>query len=231
MKRYLKAVYDGAAKLYYAAIYAVLKWAMVRLYQPVYGKKDNAATAVTRECEDRWNVIRPALGAGSGAVLDIGCNVGFFSFKAAETGRMAVGIDHDSFNVLFCNAIRSATRSEYTLFANRNLDLAALKKLPQFETIFNFSVFHHWVKAYGADEAKEMMRVIAQKCDCLFFETGQSNETGTKWAGKLAFMGDNPKDWIQSFLQEIGFSDVRVIGTFATGLTNVDRYMFVARKS
>lgn len=229
MKKYLKAIYDLLAKTYFAAIYAVLKLAPVKLYQPVYGKKNTEAT-VTRECEDRWRVIQPAL-QGHGPVLDIGCNVGFFSFKAADTGRMAVGIDHDSFNILFCNAIRSATRSEYTMFANRNLDLGHLKKLPKFDTIFNFSVFHHWVKAYGASEAMEMMRVIAQKCDCLFFETGQPDEAGTKWAEKLAFMGDDPKSWIQSFLQEIGFSDVRVIGTFATGLTKVDRYMFVARKS
>ncbi len=229
MKKYAKIIYDGVTNAANAGVYAFVNYGPVKLYQPVYGKKKEASASI-RDSQDRWDAIEPVLGKGQGSVLDIGCNLGFFSFKAAESGRSVIGIDHDSFNILYCKAIQSANKVDRTIFVDKNLDLEAMKNLPRFDVIFNFSVFHHWVKAYGEETAKDMMRVLASKCDALYFETGQPDEVGTKWAPKMAFMGSDPKAWIENFLREIGFSNVSVIGTFSTGLTNTPRYLFAAKK-
>lgn len=116
------------------------------------------------------------------------------------------------------------------LFVKAMMDPEFVRTMPSFEVVNNLSVFHHWVKAYGADQAQEMMRELASKSDMMFFETGQPDEKGTKWADKLSFMGEEPQSWIERFLREIGFSQVETIGTFDTGLTDIKRTLFVAKK-
>ncbi|MFA5100766.1 MAG: DUF1698 domain-containing protein [Candidatus Omnitrophota bacterium] len=229
MKRIVKMVFEGIADLWYKAVYLFLSTGVIKLYQPVFGRMEKADSA-TRNCLDRWTVIGPMLGNDNGSVLDIGCNLGFFSFKAAESGRLAIGVDHNHFNIHFCRAISYVNRVDGSVFVNKNLDLDTLRNLPKFDVIFNFSVFHHWVKSYNSETAQDMMRVLAKKCDRMFFETGQPNETGAKWAEKLHFMGSRPDVWIETFLRDIGFNDVRMIGTFPTGLTNVKRHLFIASK-
>ena len=110
------------------------------------------------------------------------------------------------------------------------MDKDFIASMPTFDVVLNLSVFHHWVKMYGPDDAQDMMRALAGKCSMMIFETGQSNEVGTKWQEKLSFMGDDPQEWGKDFLQGLGFKTVEVIGTFPTGLTDVDRYLFLAKK-
>ena len=130
-----------------------------------------------------------------------------------------------------CKSIKRKYDIQTSSFSNQLLDLQSINGLPEYDHIFNFSVFHHWVKVFGQDEALEMMRILATKCKKkLFFETGQSNEAGTKWAEKLSFMGSDPESWVTHMLKEIGFSSVEILGEFPTGLTAVKRSLFVAEK-
>lgn len=230
MKKHLLSAMSLICRICSQAIVMLLRTGAVKLYQPIYGDA-SPDRDVVRSCEDRWQSIDKHLPAKNGSVYDIGCNLGYFTLRATEKGYAGWGVDHDALNVLYCRSIASAKdKKDVTQFLLQNLDLAAIEKLPKFDVIFNFSVFHHWVKAYGADTAQTMMKVLAQKCDMMFFETGQSNELGTKWAHKLDFMGATPDQWIQDFLKQCGFTNVQVIGTFATGLTNVDRYLYLAGK-
>lgn len=229
MKRHLQKIYDLLVKTVYRLIFFFISALPFKTYQPVYGSRRTGD--LTRPCEDRWSKIAPHLEKkAAGSVLDIGCNLGYFSFMTSEKGYTALGIDLGSFYITACNAIRSATGAKKTFFLKANIDGDFLETMPHFDVVFNFSVFHHWVKAYGEEQSKAMMRRLADKCRMMFFETGQSNEEGTKWQSKLAFMGENPDEWVQSFLKEIGFNNVQIIGTFPTGLTKVQRNLYMARK-
>lgn len=228
MKRYFKKIYTVSVWLFAKALLFVLNTLPFKLYQPLYGMMNKPQ--VTRSCEDRWNAMAPHLPEGPGSLLDIGCNLGYFTFKAAEKNKMAFGVDADPFYLITCNAVKNTQKIDNVHFLKGLIDKAYLEQMPSYDAVFNFSVFHHWVKAYGADEAQDMMRILASKCSTLFFETGQPDEEGTKWAEKLSFMGDDPQAWIKSFLQEIGFTQVELIGTFATGLTEVDRYLYCGKK-
>jgi hypothetical protein len=76
------------------------------------------------------------------------------------------------------------------------------------------------------------MRSIASKTNkYLVFETGQYNETSTRWHDELDFMGDDYEKWIIDFLTEIGFNEIKVAGQFSTRLSEVKRTLFVAVKS
>ncbi len=230
MKRHLKFLYVLIVDSAYFLVYqALCHLPFFKLYQPIYKKNKNKD--LTRFCRDRWEAFSLHLPTKPGSVLDIGCNIGFFSFMAAEKGHFSYGVESDYFNITSCNAIKQTTNSERVLFTKHLIDPEYINFMPGFDTVINLSVFHHWVKAYGADQAQEMMKALAQKCSCMIFETGQSNEKGTKWQPLLSFMGDDPKLWIEDFLKDIGFNQVEMIGTFSTGLTSVDRYLFVAKKS
>ena len=102
--------------------------------------------------------------------------------------------------------------------------------MPEFDTILNLSVFHHWVRVYGQDQAQKMLYTLSQKCKTLIFETGQADEINAQWSAELKFMGDNPKDWIEAFLKNAGFKKIQIIGSFPTGLTEVNRYLFCASR-
>ena len=229
MKRHLRKIYGLTISLTYRLVYlALCHIPAFKLYQPVFGF--DKSLSLTRDCEDRWEVFSKYFPEEKGSVLDIGCNLGYFTFKSAEMGHFAHGIEYDNFNITSCNAIKSVTKSDNCVFIKHLIDSDYTQTMPHFDTIINLSVFHHWVKAYGEEGAKEMMKNMADKCNCLIFETGQPNEVGSQWPKHLAFMDDAPDQWIETFLKEIGFTSVEMIGTFATGLTKTERFLFVAKK-
>lgn len=215
--------------IFYKIVYlAVLKMPFIQLYQPVFGS--NTRKELTRPCSDRWDVIAPQLPKTKGSVLDIGCNIGYFSFKCAEMGQLAVGIDYHRYNILICSAIAHKNDVKNVHFIRQFTNPDFVELLPCFNTIINLSVFHHWVKQFGKDRAFEMMRTLSGKCERLVFETGQSDEIGSQWPEILSFMGSKPEVWIETFLREIGFSEVVSLGKFSTGLTSAKRTMFLASK-
>lgn len=227
MKNHFKNAYAVLVNFFAKLLYTILKAAPVEYYQPLYGVQKAQAT---RACEDRWAAISSHMDDSPGSLLDIGCNLGYFTFKATEKNKMAIGIDADPFYIIACHTTKIVNKREYAVFSKGLVTKQFLEKMPSFDTIFNFSVFHHWVKAYGQDEAIAMMKILGSKTNALFFETGQPDEKGTKWAERLSFMGDKPDEWGVRFLKECGFSNVEVIGTFATGLTTTERYLFTAKK-
>ncbi len=227
MRNHIKKLYAGLFTLAYHLVYwceATLPF--FKLYQPIYGSDMDDKSV--RGCEDRWKAMEPHL-SGKGALLDIGCNIGYFSFKAAEKGHSSFGVEADPIYFSTCQAIKSVHSAENAHFIKGWVDEDFLNHAPSFNTVINLSVFHHWVKNFGPEKAQDMMRTLAGKCDNIVFETGQSNEL-TSWADKLSFMGDDPKKWITDFLKDIGFKKVEVIGTYLTGLSAVQRYMFFASK-
>jgi SAM-dependent methyltransferase len=230
LKKYYNKTYQLSAKLYSSVAYKLFPGLFTKnLYQPIYGsEKTNNST---RSCDDRWGAISEYLDDSAESILDIGCNLGYFSFKSTEINKFVLGIEADDFYYSMCQVIKRQKRIPNCTFSNELLDLNIINQLPSFDNIYNFSVFHHWVKVFGYKTAIEMMKALSLKCNKrLFFETGQSNEIGTKWFEKLSFMGDKPEEWISKLLMDIGFTSVRIIGEFPTGLTNVDRQLFLAEK-
>lgn len=232
MKNFLRSLYASLIDAARRVVYFALRNLPARYYQPVYGRRALGVAptdSVARACNDRWEAIAPHLGEGE-SVLDIGCNLGFFTLSAAERDCLAVGVDFDPFYVTACRAIASSTGATGAIFIRAEADRDFVSRLPVFDSVFNFSVFHHWVRHYGEDRAKDIMRQLAPKCRRMFFETGQSDELGASWHDRLRFMGDDPEKWITEFLREIGFRRVTNLGQFATGLTPVERHLFLAEK-
>lgn len=224
-----ETILEKIVKTYNALIYWFILYApFVQLYQPVFKSKGNKK--LTRACVDRWNAFSPYLPEKLTPVLDIGCNIGYFSFKCAEQGRFVCGVESHISNITICNAIKSKTARNNAIFIKQFVDEAFIAQIPDFDVVIHLSVFHHWVKQHGLDKSTVMMKDLTQNTSCLVFETGQSTEKGSQWESVLAFMGESPEQWIRNFLKDLGFKSINNIGTFATGLTQTERFVFVARR-
>jgi hypothetical protein len=198
-------------------------------YQPnpfVKNSKKNS-----RDSFDRYNAIFDNISNKPTTLLDLGCNRGFFVLNASAHNIFALGIDHDRFEILYARSVAEIYRKNTALFMHNEINEKLIGNLPQFEMVVCTSIFHHWVRIYGEKCAFNMMQGIADKTTkYLVFETGQNNETETRFYKYLDFMGNSYETWVTSFLLGLGFSKVKKIGMYDTTLSNVKRTLFLAMK-
>lgn len=179
----------------------------------------------------RWDAIRKEIKAEYTTALDIGSSLGYFTFKLAELGIECTGIESRWLSYKLSSKIKDLCSFRKAAFIKKELNPANVHSLPEADIVICLSVFHHFVRNYGFDSAKQMLRMIIKKTkSVLFFETGQSDEKYMGWAQFLPEMGDMPQHWIERFLYEIGAARVKHLGTFDTHLGGVKRHLFAAFK-
>ena len=184
-----------------------------------------------RDSFDRYDAIFKNISNTPATLLDLGCNRGFFVLHASKQGIFSIGVDHDRFEILYARSVAEIYGVNKALFMHDEINEELLNKLPQFEMVVCTSIFHHWVRIYGKESAFNMMQSIADRTSrYLVFETGQNNETETRFYKYLDFMGESYEDWITKFLIGLGFREIKKIGMYKTTLSNVERTLFLAIK-
>ena len=198
-------------------------------YQPIYGQDIKEAIRVS---SDRYNNFSRYINNSKVSnVLDIGCNIGYFSLRCSESKKFVVGVDYDFFNITICNYLKNSHNLKNSFFQRALIDVDYIDTMPSFDSVIFLSVFHHWVKEYGKDQSLIMLEKLCNKTKvCLIFETGQSNEIGTKWFDKMSFIGNDINIWAEETFKKFGFSQIIELGTYDTGLTKTKRTMFAVLK-
>lgn len=196
------------------------KTGITQNYQPLSRKSQGM-----RSCIDRLDAIKGNICNGN-LCLDIGCNTGYFSSEISKLGIFTIGLESELKNVIVAESQYSASN---LIFKQFNLDKDSAKMLPKADIILFLSVFHHFVKNYGKDNAVLILKKLASKCNKqFFFETGQPDELGTKWSHKMEFIEDI-NVWVHGFfISECGFKEVKCLGEFKTFLTDTKRKLFLA---
>lgn len=173
-------------------------------------------------------------GVSAASVLDIGCNIGFFSLSFAQRGSVAFGVDMDPV------ALRVASISSRDLSAKSNtfvpIRLTCTPKtiplLPDCDVAICLSVWHHWVRHYGFEIASENLSLLWSKTRvALFFDSGESEMPAHY---NLPFGNRNPAEWLHNYLVDLLQSaKVSALGrflAFAPGnnelTANVERTLF-----
>lgn len=114
----------------------------------------------------RWEKINPYLNENT-SVLDIGCNIGVFTSKAASKTGCAIGIEPS------WTAINRAKKKHKNVsgvaFAQKTISPENIDSLPTCDTTFLLSVYHLWYQQNGAKSAKEMLTTVAEKSSHQFF--------------------------------------------------------------
>jgi len=126
-------------------------------------------TERTEGTDKRWEIISSNLQPGDRNILDLGCNLGVLTHRAAESGLLAIGIDVD--NHIIQKARSSFRKVPNLSFLCVDLNPDTIGFLPQFDVILCLSVHHYWAKYYGLDKSWEMMATLLSKTrNKLFFE-------------------------------------------------------------
>jgi SAM-dependent methyltransferase len=183
-----------------------LDWLRFRLdtfpsldYQPLpwLGVADAGRAVGTKT---RWSEIeRLAAELDCRTGLDIGCNVGFFTFSLASRGSYTIGVEREAkFVRTFLYAQRRLHNPRSALLT---LDLApdTVSLLPSAQIVLFMSVWHHILREFGMEAARGILSAVwghTQKA--LVFDTGES-EMPPEYG--LPPLEPSPAQWVENLLQ------------------------------
>lgn len=142
-----------------------VKKAVVRAWRgnPAYQEKRRGSMEI------RWAMIAADISDGESTLLDLGCNLGVFTRKAAEAGLISLGIDTDAEVIKKARALHKDVAG--LEFMCMNLDPSEIARLPEFDVTLCLSVHHYWARRFGLDVSWEMIRtLLAHTRSKLFFE-------------------------------------------------------------
>ena len=182
-------------------------------YQPLPWLNRPKAKRATGTSQ-RWDFIKPELvHAGVKSAVDIGCNVGFFSFAMAEMGISVIGVDLDDKNLRMAMFARRRLAMANVGFLSMEVSPATASILPLADAALVLSVWHHWVKMFGLAEATRILAAIWDRTSSImFFETGQQ-EMPAEFG--MPVMNPSPAEWLAEYLgKTCEGASVRNLGEF-----------------
>ena len=145
---------------------------------------------------ERWEMMESQIDTNAVNALDVGCNRGEITRRAADKGLFSLGIDRKE---TIINSARRKTSSPHCHFIQQDIVSEDVERLPHFDVTFLLAVYYHWGK-YGWDTAETMLRELANNTNQLFIET--PNEFGYIESSRLN-NNEEPKDAIQSYLSDV----------------------------
>ena len=182
-------------------------------YQPLPWLNRPKAKRATGTSQ-RWDFIKPELiTAGVKSAVDVGCNVGFFSFAMGELGISVIGVDVDERNLRMAAFARRRLAMSNVGFLSMEVGPTTASILPRTDAALVLSVWHHWVKVFGLSDATRILSTIwDHTATIMFFETGQQ-EMPPEYG--MPAMHPSPAEWLAQYLSETcEHSNVRSLGEF-----------------
>jgi SAM-dependent methyltransferase len=163
--------------------------------------------------------------------LDIGCNMGFFTFQMAKRGGFSIGIDYGRNEIMAAKGLASWYSVSNVVFTQMKVTPENSLLLPKVDMVICLSIYHHWVRKLGEEESLRIMRGLAGSAGKYFvFDTGQPNEKGVEWNQCMNFIGSDINNWATNYFKELGFDNVYNLGDYKTSLSDVPRTLFIAVK-
>ncbi len=151
-------------------------------------------------------------GLREGVALDIGSHSGFFSLKLAEKGFFTYGVESVRSRVYLSFLASQRTRGSFNPIALK-VSRDNVGWLPDSDVTLCLSVWHHWVRNFGLDEATEILSSLARKTRrFMFFDSGEG-EMGERY--KLPYgVSDDPPAYLENYLRALpNVGTVRRLGT------------------
>ena len=181
----------------------------------------------------RWATIEAILDdVKPVTAVDIGAQVGFFTFAMASRGITTVAVEREPHfyrTLLFARQRMNLTNVGLLAMA---VEPDTVDLLPHADVTMYMSVWHHNVRTNGVEVARDMLtRIWDGTRSALFFETGE-NEMPAYYG--LPDMGPDPKAWITDLLTEQcpggTIEHLGLHAAFAPDETRCMRNLFVVRR-
>ena len=209
-----------------------LKLGFLRTYAPNAFVDQCENREDERDSHERFRAISDYLPKNHPlTTLDIGCNLGFFTFNMAKRGGLCIGIDYGRNEILAARALASQYAVKNVVFAQMEITPENSSLLPRTDVVICLSVFHHWIRKLGEEKSLVIMKGLAESTGkYLVFDTGQPDEKGVSWNECLGFMRPNVEKWANGYFKALGFSEVINLGRYRTSISEVPRILFIAVK-
>jgi hypothetical protein len=178
-----------------------LDYAVMPRYQPLPWRDVSGQPASRVEgVISRWEAMLPLIqNVQPRSALDIGCSIGWFSFKLAALQIPTIGVE--GYPPYYRTAIYAAKRAKADNFAVlvMMLDERTARLLPRVDCTLLLSVWHHLVQQYGLSDATSILSEVGQRTEqVLFFETGEK-EMGPEYG--LPAMEPDARTWLTEYLE------------------------------
>lgn len=171
-------------------------------------------------------------------VLDVGCNVGYFSLSFASMGCISYGVEMGDVELRTAQIAAKKVYSGYFVPVRMECRRESAALLPASDVTLCLSIWHHWVRHLGLEEATDILKRLWESTrGVLYFDTGESEMP--KSYG-LPFGAADPVAWLTAYLEDVlDQGTVETIGRFkafapggAEGDKDVRRTLFaVSRRS
>lgn len=144
-------------------------------YHPIFFDGFSQFKSHRGECADRLKAILREMPIERGDwVLDVGANVGYFSFALESEGALveAYEVNSDCFEI---GAALSKLYGRNVLYINKSMSVNSLSYLrPKYKGILLLSVFHWIFKQEGEARAAKILEELSKRTRYIFFETPSS---------------------------------------------------------
>ena len=144
----------------------------------------------------------PFVKDGNKNILDIGSNIGYFSFQLAQLGNVVVGVEADPVVLEAAQAIR-LYKNIWNINFIQIIDTNVLDHIIDFDLVLLLNT-HMWIyKQLGAKRTIELMKKLASKTKYMLFQTA-GKESGGKYRIKKLV----DRTAIRDYLEKCGFNGI-----------------------
>lgn len=165
---------------------------------PILGMADSKRSDGTFQ---RWAVMEERIrNLAVGSAMDVGCQIGYFDFELASKGIPTLGVDLEDRSLRIARYAARKTGTSDLGFLHMKVSPTTVDLLPEVDLVLVLSIWHHWVRYYGLEDATSILTRLWQRSRVvMFFETGE-NEMPAEYG--LPEMVPTPQQWIGSYLEQ-----------------------------
>jgi SAM-dependent methyltransferase len=209
-----------------------VKAVIKRIKNAVQGKKISFYQE-KRENLQNWQMIESHLAADCRNLLDIACDIGYYTRNAATKGIFSIGVDINEPAIGKARTLVDPSIQDRVAFSRLSLDPQNTRLLPQFDVILCLSVYHHFCRMYGEAAGRQMvLDLVGKFSKQMFFQI--PSKLG-KFRGDLSVDLGNSQEAVEQYVaglfQLASDCTVRLIGKKKEKPpTEEFRYLFLVEK-
>lgn len=174
--------------------------------------------------------------AESESTLDLGCNLGFISLNIARQlpNNFVLGIEPDHDLVEAANRSSQIAAMNNVVFNAMAVTPLNVGSLPIFDNVILLSVYQQWVRSFGIQDSRFMLRKVLDKTEKRMFFSMATTNGSPKIRSFFPDMGktlEDSDDWICNNILNFADVNIEVIDRIETTYgSSLPRTLFLVSK-
>ena len=112
-------------------------------------------------------------------ILDLGCNIGFFSMFANKVGaKKVIGVDYDKESIKFANKVKKDNKLININFLGKEINTLELEKIGKVDCTFALAILPWIMHQTSREEMEEVINWMGENSNVNFIEIQYAGEPG-----------------------------------------------------